>query len=426
MFDGTDIKIKPSTCMLSDYDTSLEDIWERIFLVAYEKRGISWLASVEIFCKKLEKNENIGMPRIFSSLLLQQEQKIDSLSEASLNLLENKESSALEIIEAETQTDLLAEASLRMLERKEIADESLKQVEEQLTRDPLTELHNESFFKQFLLNAIKESREQSQSWSLCLISLDNHEKIQSQFGETVGQENLVAATYLLSSTTKDSYNLFKLDGFVFALFMPSSGVDEAIQISESIRVAFENSESFIVPMTVSIGGISDRDFHGSISEDKQLNEKVIGGARLRMNAAKQAGMNNVVFDSALDATSVKAGVALVIDSDPYSVDLVTSHLKNIGIEVIALNDGMEALELIQSSDIDIVISEVVNPKLDVFGIRQKLLESSDHKDIPFIVLSHQKNEEDIRRAYGLGIWHYLKKPYHVAEIIGIVKAIMKT
>ena len=45
---------------------------------------------------------------------------------------------------------------------------------------------------------------------------------------------------------------------------------------------------------------------------------------------------------------------------------------------------------------------------------------SGTKDIPFILLSHLKNERSVMRAAGLGIMHYLQKPFIMAELLGIV------
>jgi CheY-like chemotaxis protein len=59
--------------------------------------------------------------------------------------------------------------------------------------------------------------------------------------------------------------------------------------------------------------------------------------------------------------------------------------------------------------------------MDGFMIRETMLQSSILKNIPFIILSHKKDEETVQRALSLEIVHYLKKPYMLSELIGIVR-----
>ena len=88
-------------------------------------------------------------------------------------------------------------------------------------------------------------------------------------------------------------------------------------------------------------------------------------------------------------------------------------------------DGEEAAELAYKELPELIISEIMLPKMDGFLLREKLLNNSYTKNIPFIVISNLKNENSLKRAFGLGITHYLKKPYMITEILGIVDSKLK-
>jgi hypothetical protein len=60
-----------------------------------------------------------------------------------------------------------------------------------------------------------------------------------------------------------------------------------------------------------------------------------------------------------------------------------------------------------------------------FLVREKIMESSDLKNKVFILLSHLKSEESIRRAVSLNIEHYFKKPYFPIELLGLIKNKLK-
>lgn len=60
------------------------------------------------------------------------------------------------------------------------------------------------------------------------------------------------------------------------------------------------------------------------------------------------------------------------------------------------------------------------PKIGGFEIRERLLQFTELKKIPFIVVSHRKNDETILRAFNLEIDYYFKKPYNIIELIGLL------
>ena len=61
------------------------------------------------------------------------------------------------------------------------------------------------------------------------------------------------------------------------------------------------------------------------------------------------------------------------------------------------------------------------PKLDAFRIREQLRMHSDTDQIPFVLISYLKDESNVLRALSLGIQHYYKKPFLLAELVGIVR-----
>ena len=72
-----------------------------------------------------------------------------------------------------------------------------------------------------------------------------------------------------------------------------------------------------------------------------------------------------------------------------------------------------------------IISEVMLPKMDAFLLRQQLRMHSGRRETPFILVSFQKNEENIQRAFALDIEHYFQKPYILSELIGLIQLIFR-
>lgn len=61
------------------------------------------------------------------------------------------------------------------------------------------------------------------------------------------------------------------------------------------------------------------------------------------------------------------------------------------------------------------------PKMDGFLVRERLSMQSSTKNIPFIIMSHLKNEDSVKRALALNVDYYFKKPYMLSELLGIIK-----
>lgn len=114
---------------------------------------------------------------------------------------------------------------------------------------------------------------------------------------------------------------------------------------------------------------------------------------------------------------------LVIDDEPNIVELVKFHLQREGYHVITGGDGLEAITLIKSEQPDLLVLDVMLPKLDGFEVcRQLRLEQNQ---IPVIMLTAK--EDEISRVLGLeiGADDYITKPFSPRELIARIKTIFR-
>lgn len=110
---------------------------------------------------------------------------------------------------------------------------------------------------------------------------------------------------------------------------------------------------------------------------------------------------------------------LVCDDDKEIVEAITIYLTQEGYTVYKAYDGLEALEVIKNNDIQLIIIDVMMPKLD--GIHA-IMELRKTNTIPVIVLSAKS--EDIDKILGLNIGadDYVTKPFNPLELIARVKS----
>lgn len=114
---------------------------------------------------------------------------------------------------------------------------------------------------------------------------------------------------------------------------------------------------------------------------------------------------------------------LVVDDEPSFSRLVTQVLTHSGYEVFAANDGQEALRLLYAHKPDLVLLDVVMPKMDGWQTCSRIREVSD---VPVVMLTgRQKSEEDVVRGLDYGADEYLIKPIGNRELVARVKAVLR-
>lgn len=110
---------------------------------------------------------------------------------------------------------------------------------------------------------------------------------------------------------------------------------------------------------------------------------------------------------------------LVVDDDPEIRDVIHVYLRNEGYNVIEVSDGIDALNVVRTTSVHLVILDVMMPRMDGFQACMKIREISN---TPIIMLSVK--EEDIDKITGLttGADDYMIKPFNPLELIARVKA----
>ncbi len=107
---------------------------------------------------------------------------------------------------------------------------------------------------------------------------------------------------------------------------------------------------------------------------------------------------------------------LVADDSSTVRKFLTFSLKMQNLEVVTAIDGMDALEKIAQTKIDLAIVDLNMPNMDGFELIQYLRQSQDYKDLPIIILSSERSESSQKRGKEVGANVYLVKPFNAKMI----------
>jgi len=113
---------------------------------------------------------------------------------------------------------------------------------------------------------------------------------------------------------------------------------------------------------------------------------------------------------------------LVVDDDPHIRELIKVFLRNEGFDIFEAADGVEALKTLESVKADLVVLDVMMPKMDGWELCRVLRESYD---MPLLMLTAKGETSQKIKGFQLGTDDYLVKPFEPLELAARVKALLK-
>lgn len=110
---------------------------------------------------------------------------------------------------------------------------------------------------------------------------------------------------------------------------------------------------------------------------------------------------------------------LIVDDDVEIVNAIEIYLLKEGFEIIKAYDGLEALEAVAEKEVNLIIMDIMMPKLDGLRATMKIRES---KNIPILVISAKSQDYDKILGLDLGADDYITKPFNPLELVARVKS----
>jgi len=112
---------------------------------------------------------------------------------------------------------------------------------------------------------------------------------------------------------------------------------------------------------------------------------------------------------------------LIVEDDPTTVQLIEFLLRKNNFEVLIAQDGVEALKISREKKPDLILMDVMMPKMDGIEAIEKLQESEETQEIPIVILSALGQEMDVMRGLQAGASGYIVKPFSPQELLDEIK-----
>jgi len=122
---------------------------------------------------------------------------------------------------------------------------------------------------------------------------------------------------------------------------------------------------------------------------------------------------------------MQLGHILIIEDEEHIVELIKFNLENNGYKVSFSLDGQKGLDLIESEQPDLVLLDLMLPKVDGIDICNRVKNNKNLKDIPIIMLTAKSGETDKIIGLEIGADDYITKPFSVRELLARIKVVLR-
>lgn len=116
---------------------------------------------------------------------------------------------------------------------------------------------------------------------------------------------------------------------------------------------------------------------------------------------------------------------LVVDDEKPIVKIIKANLETEGYEVVCAYDGIEALEAVAASHPDLVVLDVMMPRMDGWTVLRTLRSKPETADLPVIMLTALTDIEHMDRGAREGSDVYLTKPFDPTELLALVERLLR-
>jgi len=121
----------------------------------------------------------------------------------------------------------------------------------------------------------------------------------------------------------------------------------------------------------------------------------------------------------------KTPVVLVVDDNQQNLELLQAYLEDLDCETVPAYDGLEALEIIAKRPPDLILLDVMMPKMSGFEVCRRIKNDPKTSDIPVIMVTALNEFGDIERGVDSGTDDFLSKPVNKLELLTRVKTMLK-
>jgi len=116
---------------------------------------------------------------------------------------------------------------------------------------------------------------------------------------------------------------------------------------------------------------------------------------------------------------------LVVDDNAQNLELIVAYLETLGCKISTAADGLEAIEKVSQESPDLILLDIMMPRMSGFEVCRKLKSNPETRDIPIIMVTALHELGDIERGVESGTDDFITKPVNRLELLTRVKSLLR-
>ena len=129
--------------------------------------------------------------------------------------------------------------------------------------------------------------------------------------------------------------------------------------------------------------------------------------------------------NANNETFLPQSTVLIVDDNPQNIELLQAFLESLPVRIVTAIDGLDALEKVQQNNPDLILLDVMMPRMSGFQVCRKLKNDPETRDIQILMVTALNELGDIEQASECGTDDFVSKPVNKLELLTRVKSLLR-
>lgn len=284
-------------------------------------------------------------------------------------------------------------------------NEELRRMAEGTRLDILTGAYTRNYYE-------TEMKHASFAGGVALIDIDDFKLCNDLYGHDVGDLALIETSKAIRSNIMEKDILIRYGGDELLLLLPEATPERMDSVLEKIRAdvsEVKNGKLGGIRLSISVGGV--------MTDKGPITDAVYRADRIMYLAKRQK--NTVMTDRKIESNSEKQSGddkerphVLIVDDSEFNRELLCGILGE-SFEILEADSGKEGLKLLRryGTQISVVLLDIIMPEMNGFDVLDEMNREHWMDNIPVIMISADDSDENIRRAFDLGVTDYICRPF---------------